>query len=174
MLVVVVSEFKNKKFNLKLAQKYCKYVFDQGHYPYASHLIYPQILNDSDPSQRELGLKASKAFIKVCSEVWVFYKDGVEDSDGMKQEIACADANYKPVKYFIVNSNGNVIKQVNKLDLTEYASSTVHKFDSIASKLKNGANYNDFEDELNFLLGTKLEERDLEAEEIFERKNREK
>jgi hypothetical protein len=169
MKVAVISAFQGKKANIKLAQKYCKYVFDQGHYPFAAHLIYPQILDDNNPDERSLALEASKVFIKTCDEAWVFYKNKIPFTDGMKEEIEFAKSNNIEVKFYRVNKKGVIDKQ---LDFKWYAETTIIKFDDIAKKLKDGADYDSFKDALDKMLGTELPERDLELEERFERKNR--
>jgi hypothetical protein len=169
MNIAVVSKFENKKINQKRAIKYCKYVFSKGHYPFAAHLLYPLILDDPIIEQRNLGLSASKAFIKKCDEVWVFTKIGVPYSDGMLQEIEYAKQNDIPIKYFLVDSKDNIIEELN---FDKQADSAVNLFNEIADKLKHGANYEKFNNQLDTLLETSLKERDLEAEEAFELENR--
>jgi hypothetical protein len=44
--------------------------------------------------------------------------------------------------------------------------------DTIADALKHGANYASYDKEIDRLLGTELNDRDLEAEEAFELNNR--
>ena len=41
--------------NVAAAITYCHRVIDAGYMPVASHLLYPQILNDNDPNERDLG-----------------------------------------------------------------------------------------------------------------------
>ena len=81
--------------NVEAAIRYCRHVIDQGHMPIASHLLYPQMLEDSEPRQRELGLSFGLALLAVCDEVWVFG----EISSGMAREIEEAKRLEKPVKY---------------------------------------------------------------------------
>ena len=69
--------------NVALAISYCRRVMDAGYMPVASHLLYPQILNDNDPDERELGLLFGLALLRMCDEVWVFG----EVSEGMAMEI---------------------------------------------------------------------------------------
>lgn len=69
--------------NVALAISYCRRVMDAGYMPVASHLLYPQILNDNDPDERELGLLFGLALLRMCDEVWVFG----EVSEGMAREI---------------------------------------------------------------------------------------
>lgn len=69
--------------NKKRAIAYCRAVSSAGYMPIASHLLYPQILDDSDLAQRELGLLYGLALLALCDEIWVFG----EVSPGMAQEI---------------------------------------------------------------------------------------
>jgi len=55
--------------NTNAAIGYCRYVIDQGFMPVASHLIYPQVLNDDNLSERNLGLRFGLALLSVCDEV---------------------------------------------------------------------------------------------------------
>ena len=58
--------------NVAAAITYCRCVIDEGHMPVASHHLYPQILNDNIPEERELRLLYGLAFLAACVEVWVF------------------------------------------------------------------------------------------------------
>lgn len=64
--------------------------------PIASHLLYPQILNDNNPAERELGLSFGLALLQMCDEVWVFGKV----SKGMTSEIEEAKRLKKQIRYF--------------------------------------------------------------------------
>lgn len=64
--------------------------------PVASHLLYPQILNDNNPEERELGLLFGLSLLAVCDEVWVF---GTV-SPGVAQEIEEAKRLKKQIRYF--------------------------------------------------------------------------
>ena len=64
--------------------------------PIASHLLYPQILNDNTPAERELGLSFGLALLQMCDEVWVFGKV----SKGMTSEIEEAKRLKKQIRYF--------------------------------------------------------------------------
>ena len=72
--------------NIENAVWACRYVIDKGYMPVARHLLYPQILNDSNPRERELGLMFGLSLLANCDEVWVFTVDG-EVSSGMEREI---------------------------------------------------------------------------------------
>lgn len=81
--------------NTEAAVRCCRQVIQEGRMPIASHLLYPQMLNDSDPKERELGLDFGLALLACCDEVWVFGKP----SSGMEQEIAEAKRLNKPIQY---------------------------------------------------------------------------
>jgi len=55
--------------NVAAAITYCRPVISEGHMPIASHLLYPQILNDNDPHERELGLAFGLALLQMCDEM---------------------------------------------------------------------------------------------------------
>ena len=83
--------------NVEKAVWCCRYVIEQGFMPVASHLLYPQILNDNNPRERELGLKFGLALLATCDEVWVFTAGG-EISPGMEREIEGAKRLGIPVR----------------------------------------------------------------------------
>lgn len=96
--VYVVSKFAGDiPNNVKLARRYCRFAASKKYIPIASHLMYPQFLNDKDPKERELGLLFGLALLKCCYEVWCF---GTDISAGMKQEIEEAKRLNKPIRYF--------------------------------------------------------------------------
>ena len=99
--VYIVSPFAGDiPYNIKQARKYCRCAAKKQRIPLASHLIYPQFLNDNDYRERELGLMFGLALMKCCKEVWVF---GDERSNGMKKEIEEAKWLKKPIRYFSVD-----------------------------------------------------------------------
>jgi hypothetical protein len=67
------------------AQHLCLLALEDGYAPFAPHLLYPQVLDDDKPEERELGMSAGLAFMAVCDEVWVYGADGI--SAGMRREI---------------------------------------------------------------------------------------
>jgi hypothetical protein len=95
--VYVVSKYAGDvETNTAAAVVYCRRVIDAGYMPIASHLLYPQILNDNDPAERNMGLMFGLALLKLCDEVWVFGSI----SSGMAQEIEEAKRLNKKVTYF--------------------------------------------------------------------------
>ena len=81
--------------NIKAAKQYCRYAIGKRRQPVASHLLYPQFLNDSDEMDREMGMAFGLALMRNCTEVWVFGKP----SAGMKEEIREALREKIPVVY---------------------------------------------------------------------------
>ena len=84
--VYVVSRYAGDvSANVAAAVRYCRYVIDAGYMPLASHLLYPQMLDDGRPEEREMGLAFGLALLALCDEVWIF-DDGRGLSDGMAAE----------------------------------------------------------------------------------------
>ena len=95
--IYVASKYAGDvKANTEAAVMYCRKVIRDGYMPVASHLLYPQILDDNDPAQRELGLLFGLALLKLCEEVWVFG----EISKGVAQEIDEAKKLGIPIRFF--------------------------------------------------------------------------
>lgn len=101
--VYVVSKYAGDiEGNVARARQYCRQVIDAGFMPIASHLHYPEILEDADPTEREMGLMFGLALLKLCDEVWCFVTDdGV--STGMQAEIEEAKRLKKKIKYMEVD-----------------------------------------------------------------------
>jgi hypothetical protein len=69
----------------------------RGEAPIASHLLYTQVLNDSDASERELGIEAGLSFGKLADRTVVYADYGI--SSGMKIGIDHAEIMGRPVMY---------------------------------------------------------------------------
>ena len=83
--------------NQRRAREYCRFAVRQGFIPIASHLFFPQFMDDDDPEQRDLGLFMATVLLTKCHEVWVF---GDRISSGMAAEIAKAERRQMPVRYY--------------------------------------------------------------------------
>ena len=96
--VYIVSPFAgDTATNIKKARKYCRFAAGKKKNPIASHLLYPQFLNDADEAERELGLQFGLALMSMCAEVWCF---GKEKSAGMQQELERARRHNMKIRYF--------------------------------------------------------------------------
>lgn len=86
--IYVVSKYAGDvEKNVSYAITYCKFVIAMGHQPIASHLLYPQMLDDNVPEERHLGCDFGMNLLRICDEVWVF---GSEYSKGMEAEVSKA------------------------------------------------------------------------------------
>lgn len=74
--------------NIMFAKAACCCAAEQGCAPIAVHLIYPQILDDTVPSERERGIRMGLRALASCEELWVC---GERISHGMGFEIAEAE-----------------------------------------------------------------------------------
>jgi hypothetical protein len=75
VIVVVESPFAgDMEGNRKYAVKACADCFRRGETPFASHLLYPQILNELAPGAREQGITAGYEFWEIAHKI-VFYVD---------------------------------------------------------------------------------------------------
>ena len=82
--------------NIKLAQRICKQVLEDGGIPYAPHLLFPQFLDDADACQRAAGIEAGIEMLRRC-DILVF--SGGKVTDGMTQEMKAASDLGIPVVY---------------------------------------------------------------------------
>lgn len=81
-LVYIASPYSGDiERNVAFAKAACRYAMNQGVTPIASHLLYPQMLDDGVPEERKLGTDMGLRILKVC---------GSELSSGMEQEIRAA------------------------------------------------------------------------------------
>lgn len=96
--VYIVSKYAGDvEHNTAAAISYARFAIEKKRLPVVSHLLYPQILDDSDPEQRELGLLFGQALLAMCEEVWVF---GTEHSTGMQAEIHEARKLNKRIRFY--------------------------------------------------------------------------
>ncbi len=51
--------------NATFAKQACRHVMNEGHAFFAPHLLYPSILDDSQPHQRQAGLTMGLAMLAV-------------------------------------------------------------------------------------------------------------
>ena len=61
----------NTEENIAFARQACGYAIRQGAVPLAPHLLYPQILNDSVPEERETGIRLGLEMLERCEELWI-------------------------------------------------------------------------------------------------------
>ena len=96
MLVFISSPYAGDiEENTKAAKKYSRYTVEQGYTPIAPHLLFPQFLSDSSPTERGLAISMGLEILDHCGELWCFG----EPSPGMETEITYAHDNGIPVRY---------------------------------------------------------------------------
>ena len=83
--------------NVQRAQTYCRFAVEKNCVPIATHLLFPQFMDDTDPAQRQQALFMSRLLLTKCNEVWVF---GETISQGMASEIRKAENRNKTIRYF--------------------------------------------------------------------------
>lgn len=63
-LIYIASPYAGDiETNTAFAKKACRYAIHQGHTPIAVHLLYPQMLDDAEPTEREIGLLCSRSSV---------------------------------------------------------------------------------------------------------------
>ncbi len=96
-LIYVASPYAGDvEKNIAFAKLACRYVMEQRHAFFAPHLLYPQILDDTDPAERKTGLKFGLRILEICDELWVC---GDRISTGMEAEIELAKQLGIPIRY---------------------------------------------------------------------------
>lgn len=83
--------------NVRYAQKALKDSLDRGEAPLASHLLYPQVLDDTKPEERKLGIAVGFEWMGLADAMAVYTDHGI--SRGMKAAIDYAHVISLPVEY---------------------------------------------------------------------------
>jgi len=97
-LVYICSPYSSApKANIKHAREFCRFTLNHGRIPLAPHLMFPQFMSDTDPTERDLALFMNIVLMGKCQELWVL---GDEISAGMKIEIEKAKKRRQRVRYF--------------------------------------------------------------------------
>jgi hypothetical protein len=86
-LVIIESPYRGQVAkNTEYAKECLAHSLSLGEAPIASHLLYPQVLDDRVPKERQQGIDAGLAWSRVCS-YHAFYID-LGWSEGMKAALA--------------------------------------------------------------------------------------
>ena len=83
--------------NERRARQFCEYAVQQRCIPIAPHLLFPQFLDERNPTDRELGLFMGLVLLTKCVEMWVL---GAYISTGMQREIDKAEERGLPIRFF--------------------------------------------------------------------------
>ena len=114
-LIYIASPYAGDvKQNVAFAKRVCRHAISQGHTPIAVHLLYPQMLDDNDPSEREIGLRLGHRVLESCDEMWVC---GDRISSGMAREISEAESLGIPIR----SVSGLELEQAESLSVEQEA-----------------------------------------------------
>jgi hypothetical protein len=83
--------------NVAYAKRAMRDSLERGEAPIASHLLYTQVLDDSVPTDRALGIIAGLAWGTVAEATVVYADLGI--SSGMQHGIDHANGHGRPVEY---------------------------------------------------------------------------
>lgn len=84
-IVYIASPYAgDTESNIEFAKAACRLAMEEGNIPVAAHLLYPQMLDDTVPEQRELGIRMGLKLLGACSELWLC---GSRISSGMQEEL---------------------------------------------------------------------------------------
>ena len=96
--IYICSPFRgDTEVNTQNATNYCRFAVKQGYFPIAPHIWLTKFLDDTNCSERDLGISFGLRLLSGCREVWVF---GNRISEGMGQEIKEAKRRSIPVRHF--------------------------------------------------------------------------
>lgn len=89
-LTIIESPYRatstaDEEENIAYAREALADSIQRGEAPFASHLLYPQALNDSLPHERALGIELGLTWSKCADVVAVYTDRGI--SDGMARAI---------------------------------------------------------------------------------------
>ena len=109
-LIYVASPYAGDiEKNTEFAKRACRHVMNEGHAFFAPHLLYPTILDEHQPEQRQLGLDMGITMLSRCDELWCY---GDRISPGMRLEIEEAGRLGIPVCRVMEQQNGFIIDRV--------------------------------------------------------------
>ena len=89
-LAYICSPYRGKYKERNIA--YAKYLtlkaLEMNYAPSAVHLYLTEFLDDNDPEQRQIGLRAGREILKACETIIIGIQYGI--SEGMREEIEAA------------------------------------------------------------------------------------
>jgi hypothetical protein len=87
----------------------CEFVFSKDYIPINPFRVFDYFL--SDRVERDAIRAANQEVLSRCDEVWVF---GEQLADGVLMEIAQAETESKPVRYFSISNTADEIREVDR------------------------------------------------------------
>jgi len=100
--VIIESPFKGETpveetDNIAYAREAMRDSLYRGEAPFASHLLYPQALDDGDERERSMGIEAGLSIGKFATRTAVYTDRGI--SSGMQYGIERAELEGREVEY---------------------------------------------------------------------------
>lgn len=100
--VIIESPFKGstpaeEAENIAYAKEVMRDSLYRGEAPFASHLLYPQTLDDANEYERRMGIEAGLRIGRLASRTVVYIDRGI--SSGMEYGIKRAEDEGRPVEY---------------------------------------------------------------------------
>lgn len=103
-LVIIESPYAGDvERNTIYARRCMRDSLRRGEAPFASHLLYTQVLADTVPEDRQLGIKAGFVWGNMADLVAVYVD--YEPTPGMEKGIARAEFAKQPVEYRSIGKN---------------------------------------------------------------------
>ena len=103
-LVIIESPYAGDvKRNVQYARRAMADSLKRGEAPYASHLLFTQVLNDLEPAQRVRGIEAGLAWGTKADLTAVYADYGI--SRGMEQGIDYATAQGRKIEHRYIGKN---------------------------------------------------------------------
>lgn len=98
------SEHWTREQNVEYAQRAMLDSLQRREAPFASHLIYPQVLDDNKHQDRKIGIDAGLAWGRFADRTAVYCDHGI--SDGMRQGIERAKAESRVIVFRALECSG--------------------------------------------------------------------
>lgn len=112
------SDKSGKGTNVSFAKRVCRWAVTQGYTPFASHLFFPQFLDDLDPTERQHGIKMGLQIGSSADEVWFCVMKDWDHTPGMKQafnhwiEVAeSRGCRFPVIKFIEFNQSGQPVSE---------------------------------------------------------------
>ena len=86
--------------NVMRARRYSHFAVTEDYIPITPHLLFPQFMDDDNPSERKLAMRFNYVLLGLCKELWVF---GDKISEGMAYEIGIAKKRFMKIRYFNIS-----------------------------------------------------------------------
>jgi len=105
-IVIIESPYAGEvKRNEKYARRCMRDSFNRVEVPFVSHLLYTQVLDDTNSLERKLGMEAGFAFISKSDYSAAYDDYGI--SSGMMEGMAIAESLGHRIEYRQIGTNEN-------------------------------------------------------------------